>query len=193
MDIKFQILKDASKTDWVYNFHKIRSGLGAKERDKYFGVIEELKNQGFITQIRNSLNYSVTSLGKKVVELGDFEAYENKKSKDPSIQIISETLKEIASLNSKYADIKEDSIQIQKSANIFTVVTAVLLLVQTIFVALEYIYPPRQSLDTTPREQAPQNKGSKSSLKELKDSLLMEPQKQSKKTDSTSTYSLENK
>jgi hypothetical protein len=51
--------------------------------------------------------FHLSSLGKKVLEFDSFQKYEEEKRKDPALEIISATFKEIASLNSKYAEIRE--------------------------------------------------------------------------------------
>lgn len=185
MDIKFEILKNASESDWVYKFSVIGSSLGAEERDKYFGIIEELKDEDFIKQIRNSQNYTVTSLGKKVVELGGFEQFEEEKAHNPAIQIISETLREISFLNVKYAEVKEDTNQIEKSAKVFAIITAIAITIQTIFIGIDYIYPKQPQLKEVGIKKVMKNKIPKSNLEAKVDSLTKELQILTMKIDST--------
>jgi DNA-binding PadR family transcriptional regulator len=105
MDSKFEILQKA-QTNGYYNA-KREGNLSSGERHKLRATIEELEKLGYLQNSGSRIVYYITELGKQVLQSGSFEQFEKDKSESPELQAISETFKEIASLNSKYAEIRE--------------------------------------------------------------------------------------
>jgi hypothetical protein len=184
----FDILKQAKENN-LFNA-KREWDLSVEERRRLRASVDELERQGYLSNSGSKIVYYLTDLGNLVVEEGGFKEFEEKKSASKEFEIIAKTFEEIAKIH-------QNSSQTNKLVNTVSVVTGLFIAVQATITVFQYFYPPQTKstleLIDRDRELLKYQTTQLDQYSRQIDSLSMELQILTKKLDSTSNHSLENK